>query len=131
MPDTIVTNLNEFGGIRRVVEFARACERFDVGFRFHSGETGIGSAAYLHLSAAIAARARAEPDAVPLVRRRRHRGGPVRAEGRRCVEVPTGPGLGVTLDPVALRALPRALPHRGAVPGRDRAGGYGESFRRR
>ena len=29
-----------------------ACERFDVGFRFHSGETGIGSAAYLHVSAA-------------------------------------------------------------------------------
>ena len=53
-PDTIVSNVNEFGGIRRVVEFARACERFDVGFRFHSGETGIGSAAYLHVSAAIA-----------------------------------------------------------------------------
>lgn len=52
-PDAIVTNLNELGGIARTIAFIRACELFDVGFRFHSGETGIASAAYLQVSAAI------------------------------------------------------------------------------
>ncbi len=33
--------------------FIRAAELLGVGFRFHSGETGIASAAYLHLTAAL------------------------------------------------------------------------------
>ena len=53
VPDAIVTNLNELGGIRRTVEFIAACARFDVGFRFHSGETGIATAAYLGISGAV------------------------------------------------------------------------------
>ncbi|OZA00940.1 MAG: hypothetical protein B7Y02_18040, partial [Rhodobacterales bacterium 17-64-5] len=51
-PDCIVTNVNEHGGIARTRDFIRACEAMGVGFRFHSGETGIASAAYLHLTAA-------------------------------------------------------------------------------
>lgn len=52
-PEAIVTNINEHGGISRSVAFIRAAEMLGVGFRFHSGETGIASAAYLHLAAAL------------------------------------------------------------------------------
>ena len=126
-PDTIVSNVNEFGGIRRVVEFARACERFDVGFRFHSGETGIGSAAYLHLSAAIASVR--EPSQTLF----RWYADDVIAEGPfvpkgGLVEVPTGPGLGVTLDPVALARCHERYRTEGPFPGGPGKGGYGEDL---
>ncbi len=129
-PDTIVSNVNEFGGIRRVVEFARACERLDVGFRFHSGETGIGSAAYLHLSAAISSVR--EPSQTLF----RWYADDVIAEGpfvpkAGVVEVPTGPGLGVTLDAVALARCHERYRTEGPFPGGPGAGGYGETFRRR
>jgi glucarate dehydratase len=129
-PDTIVSNVNEFGGIRRAVEFARACERFDVGFRFHSGETGIGSAAYLHLSAAIASVR--EPSQTLF----RWYADDVIAEGPfvpagGLVEVPTGPGLGVTLDPAALARCHERYRTEGPFPGGPGAGSYGGSFSRR
>lgn len=100
-PDTIVTNLVELGGIRRTIEFIRACELFDVGFRFHSGETSVASAAYLHVSAAM--EHVREPSqtlfrwyADDVV----NEGTPVPKNG--VVPVPNGPGLGVTLDPRAM-----------------------------
>ncbi|MBM3584455.1 MAG: chloromuconate cycloisomerase [Alphaproteobacteria bacterium] len=101
-PDTIVTNLNDLGGIRRVVAFIRACESFNVGFRFHSGETGVGSAAYLHVSAAM------DHVREPSQTLFRWYAADVIAEGtfvpkRGRVAVPTGPGLGVTLDRKALQ----------------------------
>jgi glucarate dehydratase len=52
-PDAIVTNINEHGGIARTVSFIRSCETLGLGFRFHSGETGVASAAYLHVTAAM------------------------------------------------------------------------------
>jgi L-alanine-DL-glutamate epimerase-like enolase superfamily enzyme len=51
VPDVIVTNLNELGGVRRTVEFVEACRVAGIGFRFHSGETGVASTAYLHVTA--------------------------------------------------------------------------------
>ena len=101
-PDTLVTNLTELGGIRRTVEFIRACELHDIGFRFHSGETGVASAAYLQVSAAI--EHIREPSqtlfrwyADDVV----EEGTPVPKNG--VVAVPEGPGLGVTLDRKSLR----------------------------
>jgi len=128
-PDTIVSNLNEFGGVRRTVEFIRACERFDVGFRFHSGETGIGSAAYLQLSAAIG-HVR-EPSQTLL----RWYADDVTAEGPfvphgGTVAVPTGPGLGVTLDAAALRRCRERYRSEGPFPGGPGQAGYGAAFRR-
>ena len=43
VPDVFVTNLNDPGGIRAVVAIVRRCEEEGAGFRFHSGETGVGS----------------------------------------------------------------------------------------
>ena len=118
MPDFYVLNIVELGGIRRTVEFVRACEQFGIGFWFHSGDTGVASAAYLQLSAAL------EPIREPSQALFHWYGDDVIAEGPFCprrgvLPVPDGPGLGVTLDPAALVALPRALPRRRA---RSRAG---------
>ncbi len=123
-PDAIVTNINEHGGIRRTIEFIRACEHFDVAFRFHSGETGIGSAAYLHLSAAM------EHVREPSQTLFRWYGDDVIAEGtfvpkRGRVAVPTGAGLGVTLDAKALRRCHERYLREGQFP----RGTGGRSFR--
>jgi len=114
-PDTIVTNLVELGGIRRTVDFIRACELFDVGFRFHSGETSVASAAYLHVSAAM--EHVREPSqtlfrwyADDVV----NEGTPVPKNG--VVPVPTGPGLGVTLDPRAMKRCHERFLEEGIFP---------------
>ncbi len=114
-PDTLVTNLAELGGIRRTVEFARACEAFQIGFRFHSGETGVASAAYLQVSAAV------EHIREPSQTLFRWYGDDVVAEGTPVpkggvVPVPTGPGLGVTLDRAAMRRCHERFLAEGAFP---------------
>ena len=120
-PDTIVTNLVELGGIRRTVEFIRACELFDVGFRFHSGETSVASAAYLHVSAAMA---HVREPSQTLFRWYAddvvNEGTPVPKNG--VVPVPGGPGLGVTLDPVAMKRCHERYLQEGQFPPSDMAG---------
>jgi glucarate dehydratase len=128
-PDTIVTNINEHGGIRRTVEFIRACEAFNVGFRFHSGETGIASAAYLHLTAAIEHVREASQTLFRWYADDVIEGGPfVMKNG--VVRVPDGPGLGVTLDKVALRRCHERFLEEGAFPGAKNTA-YGDGFRKR
>lgn len=127
-PDAIVTNINEHGGIRRTVDFIRACEQFNVGFRFHSGETGIASAAYLQVSAAM------EPVREASQTLFRWYADDVIAEGtfvpkQGRVKVPEGPGLGVTLDPRALKRCHERFLSEGPFPS-GQAGGYGDHFRK-
>ncbi len=114
-PDTLVTNLVELGGIRRTMEFIGACETFGVGFRFHSGDTGVASAAYLQVSA-VSEHIR-EPsqtlfrwyaDDVT------NEGTPVPRNG--VVSLPDGPGLGVTLDRKSLRRCHERFLQEGAFP---------------
>jgi glucarate dehydratase len=50
-PDTVVQNIAALGGIRPTTSFIAACAAMGVGFWFYSGDTGIGTAAYLHLTA--------------------------------------------------------------------------------
>ncbi len=114
-PDCIVTNLNELGGVRRTVEFIRACELLNVAFRFHSGETSVASAAYLHVSAAMPHLR--EPSQTLL----RWYADDVVAEGTFTpqngrVPVPDGPGLGVTLDAKALKRCHERFLSEGAFP---------------
>lgn len=52
-PDYIVTNFAVLGGISRAVRFIGACEAMNVGFWCYSGDAGIATAAYLHMSAAM------------------------------------------------------------------------------
>ena len=130
VPDTIVTNLNELGGIRRTVEFVAACARFDVGFRFHCGETGVGSAAYLHVSAAVEHVREPSQTLVPLVRRRRDRRRAVRADAAASWRCRPGRASAWTLDRAALRRLHERYRSEGPFPAGG-AGGYGGTFRRR
>lgn len=128
-PDAIVTNINEHGGIRRTVDFIRACETFNVGFRFHSGETGIASAAYLHLTAAIEHVREASQTLFRWYADDVIEGGPL-VMNNGVVKLPEGPGLGVMLDPVALTRCHERYLAEGAFPGAKNAS-YGDGFRKR
>lgn len=126
VPDTFVTNLNDLGGIRRTIEFIAACERLDIGFRFHSGETSVGCAAYIQVSAAI------DHVREPSQTLFRWYADDVVAEGtfvpkKGCVKVPTGPGLGVTLDRKALKRCHERFKDEGVFP----ASKTGKRFRSR
>ena len=129
VPDVIVTNLNELGGVRRTVEFVRACAEAGVGFRFHSGETGVASTAYLHVTAAVPEIDDASQTLFRWYADDVIAGGPhVPRHG--VVPVPTGPGLGVEVDPAAVERCHARYLAEGPFPG---AGGtaYGEAFTRR
>ena len=127
-PDAIVTNLNELGGISRAVSFIRACEMWNVGFRFHSGETGVASAAYLHLSAALAPVCGPSQTLFRWYADDVIAGGPFVPRGG-SVAVPDGPGLGVTLDPKALARCHQRYLDQGAFPSGG-TGGYGGAFQK-
>jgi glucarate dehydratase len=114
-PDTMVTNLVEMGGIARTIAFIRACEQFNIGFRFHSGETSVASAAYLQVSAAM------EHIREPSQTLFRWYGDDVCNEGtpvpkNGVVPVPTGLGLGVTLDPKAMKRCHERYLEEGQFP---------------
>lgn len=101
VPDAVVTSIAGHGGFSRTLRFIGALEAMGLGFWCYSGDSGIGSAAYLHLLAATPiARGpsqslfRMQP--VDVIAE-----GPFRPRGN-TVPVPEGPGLGVTLDPERL-----------------------------
>ena len=96
-PDALVTNPTLLGGIGRFVRFVGACEAMGVDVWCYSGDSGIGTACYLHLCAALAhlrepnqSLLRMQPDDVV-------EEGPFRPRAN-TVRVPEGPGLGVTLS---------------------------------
>ena len=128
-PDAIVTNLNELGGIAGAVAFVTSCAGFDVGFRFHSGETGVASAAYLHVSAALEPVRGASQTLFRWYADDVINGGPF-APKSGALPVPEGPGLGVTLDAKALARCHRRYCDEGAFPTGRVKGSYGDSFRK-
>ncbi|MFM2366146.1 MAG: hypothetical protein RIR95_754 [Pseudomonadota bacterium] len=131
-PDAIVTNINELGGIRGTLDFVAACAAMGVGFRFHSGETGVGTAAYLHLSAALEHVRGASQTLLRWYGDDVITGGPFVPKSG-AVAVPQGPGLGVTLDPIALRRCHERYLAEGAFPAGASApvgAAYGSSFRK-
>ena len=129
VPDVIVTNLNELGGIRRAVAFIGACADAGVGFRFHSGETGVASTAYLHVTAAVAALDGASQTLFRWYADDVIAGGPL-VPRHGVVPVPTGPGLGVEVDRDALARCHARFLAEGPFPGAEGAA-YGDSFVRR
>ncbi len=101
VPDTIVTNFAVLGGIARAVRFIGACEAMGVGFWCYSGDSGIATAAYLHM---VAAQPWITEPSQSLFRWQVAdviEGGPFRQRDD-VVAVPEGAGLGVDLDREAL-----------------------------
>jgi glucarate dehydratase len=101
VPDTIVTNFAVLGGIARSLRFIGACEAMGVGFWCYSGDTGVCTAAYLHV---VASQSWITEPSQSLFRWQVGdviEGGPFRQHDD-VVAVPGGPGLGVTLDREAL-----------------------------
>lgn len=100
VPDTFVLNVTALGGLRQTMKFISACEVMGVGFWFYSGESAIGTAAYMQLAAAIPYLS--QPGQSLL----RWYADDVVAEPiqpyANTVPIPDGPGLGVTIDPQAL-----------------------------
>jgi glucarate dehydratase len=101
VPDAFVIQFGMFGGIRRTLSFMAACEEFGVNVWFKSPDAGVATAAQIHLSVAV--ESLSEPSQTLL----RWHADEVIAEGPFVPKdgevAPTdAPGLGVTLDPVAL-----------------------------
>jgi glucarate dehydratase len=101
VPDYFVTNFAVLGGIARSIRFIGACERMGVGFWCYSGDAGICTAAYLHVSAAMPWISRASQSLFRWQIGDVIEDGPFR-QTKNVVRVPEGPGLGVKLDAKAL-----------------------------
>ena len=102
VPDYIVTNFAVLGGINRAVRFIGACEAMGVGFWCYSGDAGIATAAYLHMTAATQWISEPSQSLFRWQVADVIEGGPFRQTDN-VVRVPEGPGLGVTLDRKALQ----------------------------
>jgi glucarate dehydratase len=100
VPDTFVLNVMTLGGLRETMKFVSACELMRVGFWFYSGESAVGTAAYMQLAAAIPylsqpgqSLLRWYVDDVTADLIQPH---------KNVVRIPDTPGLGVSVDPQAL-----------------------------
>jgi glucarate dehydratase len=98
--DVILADPDEYGGLRAIVELDRICEVFNFDINLHSPqEFGVSMASYLHLAAALPRMGRCYA-----LDSHYHRllddvleGGMLKyTDGY--MEVPNGPGLGITLD---------------------------------
>jgi glucarate dehydratase len=113
VPDAVCTDVNIHGGIGRTLKFIGACEQMGIDFWLYSGDSGIASAAYLHLAAAC------QWIREPSQSLFRMQPVDVIEEGPFCprnnvVDVPTGPGLGVTLSKSGLAHCHRLFVDDGA-----------------
>jgi glucarate dehydratase len=100
VPDTFVLNVMTLGGLRETMKFISACELMGAGFWFYSGETAVGTAAYMQLAAAIPYLSQPGQS---LFRWYADDVGPELIQPHaNALPIPDGPGLGVTIDPQAL-----------------------------
>ena len=118
VPDAIVTDVAGQGGFSAAMRFVSGCAAAGLDFWCYSGDSGLGTAAYLHL---CAAHPHIREPNQSLLRQQPH---DVVAEGpfgprTNVVPLPEGPGLGVTLDRDRLAHCARLLCERG-VPNKYR-----------
>ena len=98
--DVILGDIFEWGGIANIRKLQAMCEVFQMGLNFHSaGELGIGQAAYLHMAAACQALPFALDTHITELGGEVIKAGVIGLTERGTMKVPTGPGLGVELDP--------------------------------
>jgi glucarate dehydratase len=113
VPDTFVLNVMTLGGLRETIKFISACEIMGVGFWFYSGETAVGTAAYMQLAAAIPYLSQpgqslfrwyADDVVNELIEPHAN-----------AVPIPDAPGLGVTVDPQALQRCKQRYEQDGVI----------------
>ena len=97
VPDNIVVNFAVLGGINRAIRFIGACEAMGVGFWCYSGDAGICTAAYLHMTAAMPWMHEPSQSLFRWQIADVIQNGPFR-QTNNVISVPEGPGLGVELD---------------------------------
>jgi len=125
VPDGICVDIAELGGLRRAQDFLRSCAALGIDFWCYSGDAGVMTAAYLHLSGAEESMIR------PHQALFRFTGDVAVAQGHfrpeaGLIAVPDAPGLGVDLDPAAVARLAEAHRTQGAMGGADE---YRSAFR--
>lgn len=106
VPDAIVGNPTVLGGISRLIRFIGACEHAGIDYWCYSGDSGIGSAAYLHLCAALSWIREPNQSLFRMQMTDVIEEGPFSPKNN-VVAVPEGPGLGVTLSRGRLAACHR------------------------
>ena len=104
VPDVLVSGISGNGGFLRTQRLIAACEASGIDFWCYSGDTGIQSAAYLHLCAASPWIRRHSQSLFHMQSHDVIEEGPFRLKANQ-LDVPTGPGLGVTLSPDKLRHM--------------------------
>jgi len=113
VPDTFVLNVMTLGGLRETMKFISACELMGVGFWFYSGETAVGTAAYMQLAAAIPYLSQpgqslfrwyADDVVAELIQPHAN-----------AVPIPDAPGLGVAVDPQALERCKQRYERDGVI----------------
>lgn len=102
VPDAFCTDINVHGGIGRTLRFIAACEAVGLDFWLYSGDSGIASAAYLHLAAAHGHIREPSQSLFRMQPLDVIEEGPFRPRNN-VVRVPEAPGLGVTLSKDKLR----------------------------
>jgi glucarate dehydratase len=115
VPDTIVLNLSGLGGIRETLKFISACELMDIGFWFYSADAGIGTAAYIQVVAAMPYLDEPSQSLCRWYLTDVIEGGPLAPENG-VVPIPSGPGLGISLDRTALRECSERFQRDGPIP---------------
>ncbi|MEP6567193.1 MAG: enolase C-terminal domain-like protein, partial [Mesorhizobium sp.] len=94
------------GGIGRMLRFVGACEHSGIDYWCYSGDSGIGSAAYLHLCAALGWIREPNQSLFRMLPMDVIEEGPFSPRNN-VVRVPEGHGLGVTLSRTNLAACHR------------------------
>ncbi len=112
VPDAIVSNPTVLGGIGRLVRFVGACEHAGIDYWSYSGDSGVGSAAYLHLCSALGWIREPNQSLFRMQMADVTEEGPF-APKNNVVRVPEGPGLGVTLSAEKLAACHRDFAENG------------------
>jgi glucarate dehydratase len=129
VPDAFCLDLAELGGIRRTQDFLRACAALGIDFWCYSGDAGIMTAAYLHLTAAEPSLDRPHQSLFRFTADVAVEQGHYRPRGG-VLPVPDGPGLGVTIDRAALARLHDRYRAEGPMPTGMPGQSYGEGYRR-
>ena len=101
VPDAFCLNLAALGGIRRTVSFISACQELGIDVWFYSPDSGVANSAYLQVACAVDWISQPSQTLLRWHTDDVTEQGPPQPENG-VLPVPDEPGLGVTLDRVAL-----------------------------